>query len=336
MPRKPRVEYAGAVYHVMSRGDRQNLIYRDNRDRETFLNTLEEACTRCGWLVHAFVLMDNHYHLLLETPEPNLVEGMKWLQGTYTQRFNNRYKERGHLFQGRYKALVIDGESGDYFATVASYIHLNPARAGLLNGQGAELSEHRWGSYPLFLRPAKRPSWLCAERVLGSLNLRDNSIGRSAYRNYMQKRVLEITGSDNPSEFDEQWSKIRRGWCFGSDEFRERMEEHVDKRIESYDRRSFSGREVLRHDELAAARLMDQAMQLVGLQREDLEMLRKNDWRKRVVAWHIRRKTSVRNDWICEKLHMGRSSNLARLVQSVEDSDEKKIITLRKMMKKED
>ena len=108
MARKPRIEYAGAVYHVMSRGDRQNIIYRDEHDRETFLNTLSEACERQGWLIHAYVLMDNHYHFLLETPSPNLVVGMKWLQGTYTQRFNSRHKEWGHLFQGRYKAIVVD------------------------------------------------------------------------------------------------------------------------------------------------------------------------------------------------------------------------------------
>ena len=128
MPRKPRVEYAGAVYHVMCRGNRQEPVFRDSYDNEIFLDTLGEASVRCGWRVHAFVLMGNHYHLLLETPEPNLVAGMQWLQGTYTKRFNVRHKEWGHLFQGRYKALPVDGR-GDYFSTVAAYIHLNPARS---------------------------------------------------------------------------------------------------------------------------------------------------------------------------------------------------------------
>ena len=103
MPRKPRIEYAGAVYHVMSRGNRQEEIYRDDTDRELFLETLTEVCARTGWVVHACVLLNNH--ILLETPEPNLVVGMKWFQGTYTQRFNARIREWGHLFQGRYKAL---------------------------------------------------------------------------------------------------------------------------------------------------------------------------------------------------------------------------------------
>ena len=90
MPRKPRIEYAGATYHVMSRGDRQEAIYRDDADRELFLDTMEQACGRNGWRIHCYVLLGNHYHILLETPEANLVVGMQWLQSTYTKRFNRK------------------------------------------------------------------------------------------------------------------------------------------------------------------------------------------------------------------------------------------------------
>ena len=98
MPRKIRIEYPGAIYHVMSRGDHQEAIFRDAEDRARFLDTFGEACEKTGWRVHAYVLMGNHYHLLLETPEPNLSVGMKWFQSTYTQRFNSRHKVFGHLF----------------------------------------------------------------------------------------------------------------------------------------------------------------------------------------------------------------------------------------------
>ena len=125
MARKPRIEFAGAVYHVISRGDRGEAIYQDDEDRRLFLQFLGEVCDRTGWLIHAFVVLTNHYHLLLETPEPNLVVGMKWLQGTYTQRFNRRHRLRGHLFQGRYKALLIDGEEPGHFLQASSYFHLN-------------------------------------------------------------------------------------------------------------------------------------------------------------------------------------------------------------------
>jgi putative transposase len=132
MPRALRFEYEGAVYHVMSRGDRREAIFRDSADRERFLQTLDEACGKTGWQVHALCLMSNHFHLVIETPGGNLVAGMKWLLGTYTSRFNRRHKLVGHLFSGRYKALVIDADTLGYLRTVCDTVHLNPVRANLL------------------------------------------------------------------------------------------------------------------------------------------------------------------------------------------------------------
>src|ERR1051325_9443868 len=109
MPRKLRVEYPGAIYHVMNRGDRREAIFLSEQDRELFLETLGEACEKTGWQVHAYCLMSNHFHLVLETPQANLVSGMRWFLGTYTARFNRRHNVLGHLFSGRYKSLVVDG-----------------------------------------------------------------------------------------------------------------------------------------------------------------------------------------------------------------------------------
>src|SRR5438132_664548 len=106
MVRKLRIQYPGAVYHVLNRGDRREGIFHDDADRQRFIETLGEACGKTGWQVHAYCLMPNHFHLVLETPQPNLVAGMKWFLGTYTGRFNRRHKLFGHLFSGRYKALV--------------------------------------------------------------------------------------------------------------------------------------------------------------------------------------------------------------------------------------
>jgi putative transposase len=132
MPRKLRLEYAGAIYHVMNRGNRRENIFRDAADRERFLATLTEACGKTQWQVHAYCLMRNHFHLVIETPSANLVAGMKWLLGVYTKRFNIRHKQVGHLFAGRYKALIVDGSGDGYLQTVCDYVHLNPARAKLL------------------------------------------------------------------------------------------------------------------------------------------------------------------------------------------------------------
>jgi len=107
MARKLRIQYPGAIYHVVSRGDHRERIFKDERDRQRFLDTLGESCAKTNWLVHAFCLMPNHFHLVLETPQPNLVAGMKWLLGVYTSRFNHRHKAFGHLFQGRYKSLIV-------------------------------------------------------------------------------------------------------------------------------------------------------------------------------------------------------------------------------------
>jgi REP element-mobilizing transposase RayT len=142
MARKPRIEYKGAIYHVMSRGDRREPVYLDEYDRRRFLDTLSEAHERTGWLIHAYVLMRNHFHCLLETPEANLVTGMKWLLGTYTQRFNGRHQLVGHLFQGRYKAIPVSGEDEGYFERISSYIHLNPARARLVRPGTDHLKEY--------------------------------------------------------------------------------------------------------------------------------------------------------------------------------------------------
>ena len=166
----------------MSRGDRREAIFRDDHDRRTFLETLAQMCTRTSQRVHSYVLMSNHYHLLLETPEANLVAGMQWLQGTYTQRHNVRHRHGGHLFQGRYKAVPVDSQPGDYFQTVSDYIHLNPARARMLASPVDELLGYCWSSYPAFVQKARLPTWLCRQRVFGYLALKGD--GARARRRY--------------------------------------------------------------------------------------------------------------------------------------------------------
>ena len=150
MARKLRVEYPGALYHVMSRGDHGDPIFQDDRDRERFVETLGEAALKTGWQVHAYCLMSNHFHLVVETPQGNLVAGMKWLLGTYTGRFNRRHKLFGHLFSGRYKSLVVDGSGTGYLKTVCDYVHLNPVRAKLM-GPEQKLRAYRWSSCRAYL-----------------------------------------------------------------------------------------------------------------------------------------------------------------------------------------
>jgi putative transposase len=133
MARQPRIEYPGAFYHILARGNRREDIFHSDEDHGLFLETMKEACEKTGWKIHAWVLMNNHFHWLLETPEANLSDGMKWFMNTYTRRFNSRHKLWGHLFGGRYKSILVD--KGVYYDTLVDYIHLNPVRAGLVKIQ---------------------------------------------------------------------------------------------------------------------------------------------------------------------------------------------------------
>src|SRR5438128_6843981 len=209
MARKLRVEYPGAIYHVMNRGDRREPIFRDDVDRQRFLETFGEACIKTGWQVHALCLMRNHFHLVVETPRANLVAGMKWFLGTYTSRFNRRHKLFGHLFSGRYKSLIVDGSGTGYLRTVSEYVHLNPVRANLLKPD-EPLRTYIWSSYAEYLKPPrKRWPWLRVDRVFGEMGIPQDS---AAGRRQCELRMEERRGGEAG---EEQWKRIRRGWCFG-------------------------------------------------------------------------------------------------------------------------
>ena len=207
MARKLRFEYPGAIYHIMNRGDRGEPIFQDDTDRQRFVETLGEACVRSGWQVHAYCLMPNHFHLVVETPQPTLVAGMKWFLGTYTGRFNRRHKLFGHLFSGRYKSLIVDGSGSGYLRTVCQYVHLNPARAKLVSLDQA-LREYRWSSWPEYLRsPVKRAAWLRVDRVMGEMGIpKDSTAGRRELERRMEAR--------RASEQSAGYKPIRRGWFF--------------------------------------------------------------------------------------------------------------------------
>src|SRR5688572_23008845 len=141
----------------MSRGDRRDDIFPTDVDRQDFLKTLAEACQKTGFQLHAYCLMSNHFHLVIETPNANLVAGMQWLLSSYTLPLNHRHKQFGHVFSGRYKALLVDGSNAGYLKTVCDYVHLNPARAGLLSPEDP-LRAYPWSSLSFHLcHPKHRP-----------------------------------------------------------------------------------------------------------------------------------------------------------------------------------
>jgi REP element-mobilizing transposase RayT len=304
MPRKLRIEYPGAIYHVINRGDRREDIFKDNLDRQQFLSTLEEACRKTEWQVHAYCLMRNHFHLVIETPQANLVAGMKWLLGVYTKRFNIRHKFCGHVFAGRYKALLVDGSGGGYLRIVCDYVHLNPARAKVIAPE-ARLESFTWSSYPAYLKPAgQRPPWLRVDRLLGEKGIaRDSAAGRKELARQMERRRQEETASE--------YHTVRQGWCLGSEEFRQELLAAAAEQVGA----SHYGAERQETGELKAERLVRQEIRRRGWKEQDLPALPKGHKGKVALARRLRQETTMSLKWIAQRLHMGRWTYVSNLLR---------------------
>jgi REP element-mobilizing transposase RayT len=303
MARKLRVEYPGAIYHVMNRGDRREAIFRDDEDRQRLLTTLGEACAKTGWHVLALCLMPNHFHLVVETPQPNLVVGMKWFLGTYTARFNRRHKVCGHLFSGRYKALVVDGSGSGYLRTVCDYVHLNPARARLL-ARAQALREYRWSSWPEYLkRPGQRWAWLRVERLLGEYRIpKDSAAGR--------RRLEEALEERRGAEEGQAYKAIRRGWFFGEEQLKQELLAQVGARAGP----CHYGEELRESAEARAEGVVQEELVERGWTEETLTVRRKGDPEKVKIAQRLRAETTVTLAWIAARLHMGTKTHLAHLL----------------------
>jgi putative transposase len=210
-----RIEYPGALYHLTSRGDRQEAIFEDDQDRTAFLNVLSEVVTRFGWRCHAYCLMGNHYHLMVETPEGNLIKGMRHLNGVFTQWSNRRHKRSGHLFQGRYKAVLIDRDS--YFLELARYIVLNPVRAAMVKHP----QQWAWSSYGATRGTCLVPRWLTSDSLLAEFGKR-----RAGAQRKYQQFIEEGMGSESI------WKDLKSQIYLGDDNFVERMRSKLGERDE--------------------------------------------------------------------------------------------------------
>ncbi len=312
MARKIRVEFEGAIYHVMCRGDRRENIFDDETDRERFLETLGQACERTGWKIHAYVLMSNHYHWLLETPRPDLVAGMRWFQSCITARHNRRHRKSGHLFQGRYKAMLVEPGRSGYFSAVSDYIHLNPARAQLIGKKGS-LESYRWSSFPAYLiAPRGRPAWLETSMVLGELGLSDRPSGRRAYARRMERRAREGMS-------EEQLREVRRGWVLGGEAFRDRVLDWMESKQHGQRRRVRREESDSEHGQRHAERIIQEMLGVLGIGEGQLLPTRKGDWRKRVIAHRVRQQTSVSLRWLAGRLQMGSEGYVSRVASSLSD-----------------
>jgi len=215
MSRPLRIEFAGALYHVTSRGDGQKAIYQDDQDRRDYLGLLSAVCKRFNWRVHAYCLMDNHYHLLIETPDGKLSQGMRQLNGVYTQRFNQHHRRVGHVFQGRYKGIIVQKDS--YLLELSRYTVLNPVRARMVRSA----RDWPWSSYRATCGIVEPPSWLDTDWLLSSFaKTKKTAIDR--YRQFVAE------GKNQPSP----WEHLKNQIFLGDDQFVENMQARINENQE--------------------------------------------------------------------------------------------------------
>ena len=202
MSRQLRLEFPDAIYHVTARGNARAAIFLDDEDRDAFLAVLAECVARFGWLCHAYCLMDNHYHLLIETPDANLSVGMRQLNGVYTQRFNRRHGRVGHVFQGRFKAILVERDS--YLLELCRYVVLNPVRAKIVR----DAAQYGWSSYLATMGGTAAPPWLQTDWVLSQFGK-----GRAVARRKYGEFVAEGVRIASP------WSELKGQVLLGREQF---------------------------------------------------------------------------------------------------------------------
>ncbi len=214
MSRQLRIEYENALYHIMARGNRKELIFYNDKDREFFLERISEMVIKHNIIIHCYVLMPNHYHILLETPEANLSRAMHFLNCSYVNWFRGKHKVVGPIFQGRFKAKLIEQEK--YFCNASAYIHLNPLRSSLVSSA----EEYPWSSYAYIIGERKSPCWLSNELILGEFS--GNIID---YKHFVMESYL----AKDDLTYEELFSK--RGLILGSDVFKYKIKDMVINKV---------------------------------------------------------------------------------------------------------
>ncbi len=303
MARALRIESEGGVYHVLNRGNDRKNIFATEGAKGAFLNCLGEACERTGWRVHAWCIMSNHYHVALATPRANLVDGMKWLQGTFAMRYNLHRHGHGHIFQGRYKALIVDPDEA--LGPVCHYIHLNPVRAGICTMK--QLAAYRWSSLRWLCAPKLRPSWYEPSPALSHAGgLADTPAGGQRYREY-----LAWLAENEPERRRQRFEELSRGWIIGGNAFtRSLVAEH----------RELVGQGPRLAMEIAAAReqiWQEELSRVLRQLRHDHAALqtagKSVDW-KLAAAAALKSRTTVTNRWLGHQLVMGNLHEVSRKV----------------------
>jgi putative transposase len=301
MPRALRLHFPHAIYHVINRGNYRAPVFAGPGAAQAFEKCLFEAVVLHHWRLHAFVIMSNHFHLAVETPEANLSESVHWLNSTYSTRFNRFRKERGHVFQGRYHAGLV--QPGPSLLRVVNYIHLNPVRAGLVDI--STLPAYPWSSLGHFLGSARPEGLTCAD-WLRELPQPDNPEGWQAYR-----RVLTALAADPARQKAEGFEEMDRCWAIGDDDWKQEIA--TTFRLEGAAEPPCGPQ----RDALRAERwrlVLDEALARAGRTREELRIARKGAGWKIVLADELRRISGANHAWLARELCLGKASSVRRLL----------------------
>ena len=302
MARKPRLEFEGAIYHVINRGNYRKDLFTEAGAAGAFEKALFEACEKCGWIIHAYVLMSNHFHIVLETPHANLVSGMAWLQGTFANRFNRFRGERGHVFQGRYKSILV--EEGHALLGLVNYVHLNPVRAGVVCV--AELRGYPFSSYPKFFEQHPRRE-LYRGRFLQELGFPDSVNGMENYARY-----LETVEERDAAKHDELTRRYCSGWAVASEQYRQQIKAMY---ADLPEKESWQGRETRELREGKWERELERLLREAGKSQEEIAREPKSAQWKVQIAREIKSRTTATNAWIAKSLQMGHPSRVCHLAK---------------------
>jgi putative transposase len=297
MPRRLRIQYPGAIYHLMARGNGRQDIVRDDADRDRLQEFLGRAAVRCSWRVYAFALLSNHLHIVLKTPQPNLAQGMQMFLSAYANVWARRHRFSGHVFQGRYRTELVEDET--YLWHVTRYVHLNPVRAGLVDRPAA----WKWSSYRGYARQAHRLDWVAYEELHQSWN---GAFGGSdpagAYRRYVTAGLTEPSKSP--------WLDAHHGWILGSRAFVDR----VGSLIRGQPRRE-QRRELRMVRGVPLAQVCDVVCMSYGIDRSLLAERGNSHLARAALAYVARLRTTATNAELAKLLGLSRAESVPNLTK---------------------
>jgi putative transposase len=300
MPRRLRIQFPDAIYHLMARGNGRQDIVRDDHDRDRLLDYLGRAALRCSWRVYTFVIMSNHLHLVLKTPQPNLARGMQGFLSSYANAWARRHRFAGHVFQGRYRTELVEDET--YLWTVTRYVHLNPVRARIVEHPAA----WPWSSYPGYARRGRRREWMAYDDLLAAW---DGAFGGSgpagAYRRYV------IAGLSEPPE--SPWTAAHQGWILGSRSFVDR----VGAMVRGEPRRE-RRRESRLLEGLSLARVCEVVCATYAIEPGELSRRGSRNPARAALAYLARRRTAATNAELVPLLGLSRPESVPNLTRRFE------------------